>query len=597
VARSPSPRARAPGGGLSALCYTVEIADPHAHLYRVSLSIPSPAARQRVSLPVWIPGSYLVREFSRHLQSLDARQGTQSCAVRSVDKCSWDIDADPARSLDLSWEVYAFDASVRAAWLDSQRAFFNGTSLCLRAHGFEGVPIRIRVTKPAFAPKWRLATALAPVRTDARGFGTYVAADYDELVDSPFEVGTFWEGRFDACGVPHRFVVAGATAAFDGDRLINDARRICEAAIRFWHPRSRPPHRDYLFLLNAVDDGYGGLEHRQSTALICARKDLPRRGDSRAVEGYTTLLGLISHEYFHTWNVKRLRPIAFARYDYAAENYTDQLWFFEGFTSYYDDLLLLRAGLIDAPGYLRLLNKTINQVLQTPGRLLQSVAQASRDAWIRYYRPDENTPNTTVSYYTKGALVALCLDLRLRDGGTATLDQIMRALWKRCRGGPMDEADLLSVLADLGAPDVAASLREWVHGTAELPLHALLTRHGVQVHEDAAQWAQRLGLRMSEEQGLRIKSVLRGGAAEKAGFAPGDEWIAVAERASSATTWRLQRVDDLPLYVGAATRLTAWIARDRRMLELPLDIPADETTWRLSWASESPASGQWPHPG
>ena len=564
MARPPSP-----------LDYRVEPADPDAHLYRVSLRIPHPMPQQRVSLPVWIPGSYLVREFVRHLQDLTARQGAQPCPVVPVDKCSWDITADPSRPLELSWNVYAFDPSVRAAWLDRERAFFNGTSLCLRALGHDAAPIRIRIERPAFGPGWKLATALTPQRVRADGFGTYRAADYDELVDSPVEMGAFWEGRFEACGAAHRFVVAGATAAFDG---------------------GRPPHRHYLFLLNAVDDGYGGLEHRHSTALICARKDLPRLGDPRTGDGYTTLLGLISHEYFHTWNVKRLRPDTFARYDYGAENYTDQLWFFEGFTSYYDDLLLLRAGRLDAPAYLRLLNKTINQVLQTPGRQVQSVAQASRDAWIRYYRPDENTPNATVSYYTKGALVALCLDLSLRESGRASLDDVMRALWRRCRGGPMAEDDLVQVLNETGDARVARRLQDWVHGTGELPLRELLPRHGVQIHEEPAQWAQRLGLRVSEEHGIRIKSVLRGGAAEQAGLAAGDEWIAVSLREQPDNApWRLQRLDELPLYAGPATRLTAWVSRDRRLLQRPLDLPEGVTTWRLSWDRGAPADGHWPH--
>jgi predicted metalloprotease with PDZ domain len=193
-------------------------------------------------------------------------------------------------------------------------------------------------------------------------------------------------------------------------------------------------------MLNVVDDGYGGLEHRNSTALIAARRDLPRLGEQRLSDGYVTLLGLVSHEYFHTWNVKQLRPAEFARYDYTRENYTQLLWFFEGFTSYYDDLLLRRAGLIDEATYVRLVNKTINQVLQTPGREVQPVANASFDAWVKYYRQDENTPNATVSYYTKGALVALCFDLTLRAEGKGSLDDVMRACGLRCSGGPISRS-------------------------------------------------------------------------------------------------------------------------------------------------------------
>ncbi|MDF1484758.1 peptidase M61 [Ramlibacter sp. H39-3-26] len=561
------------------VAYRIDIADLHAHLFRVTLTIATPAARQRVRLPVWIPGSYLVREFSKNLQRLQARQGTRALAVAQEDKHTWAVACNPARPLVLHYEVYAFDNSVRTAWLDAGRGFFNGTSLCLQVEGREAAEHHIEIAAPAATPRWQLATGLVPIKTDAAGFGSYTAADYDELVDCPVEMGPFWSTHFTACGVPHRLVVAGAPASFDGARLAADAQKICEAAIRFWHPRGKPPHRNYLFLLNAVDDSYGGLEHRNSTALICSRRDLPRLGESRTPDGYTTLQGLISHEYFHTWNVKRLRPADFARYDYAAENYTHLLWFFEGFTSYYDDLLLRRAGLIDNASYLRLLGKTVNQVMQTPGRLVQSVAQASFDAWVKYYRPDENTPNATVSYYTKGALVALCLDLTLRAEGRTTLDAVMRSLWKRCRAGPMEEADVLAVLEELAGRPFAAEMAAWVHGTGELPLRELLERHGATMLDEPSQPAQRLGLRVAENGGsVQIKTVLRGAAAERAGMAAGDEWLGVE---AAGQGWRIARLDDIALYAGSAKHATAIIARDRRLLRLPLELGTESRTARL----------------
>jgi predicted metalloprotease with PDZ domain len=300
-------------------------------------------------------------------------------------------------------------------------------------------------------------------------------------------------------------------------------------------------------------------------------------------EGYFTLLGLISHEYFHTWNVKRLRPAEFARYDYRAENYTELLWFFEGFTSYFDDLLLRRAKLIDNATYLKLLAKTINQVNQTPGRLVQSVAQASFDAWVKYYRQDENTANATVSYYTKGSLVALCLDLTLRAEGKTTLDAVMRGLWTRCKAGPMSEADLLAVLQELGGRSFAKDIALWVHSTKELPVAGLLEKHGVQVHREPDQVAQQLGLRVKESGGLFIQQVLRGGAAEKAGFAAGDEWIAVSTASSpDQGSWRMQVLDDLTLYTGKVKKLNALIARDKRLMTLPLTLPAATQSIRLT---------------
>ena len=573
------------------LHYRIEPADLHAHLFHVTLTIAQPAAQQRVALPVWIPGSYMVREFAKNLQNLRATQGRRSVLVQQLDKATWQVDATPGKPLVLSYAVYALDNSVRTAWLDASRGFFNGTSLCLQVAGQETLPHTLELVSTRATAAWHVATGLPTVATDTRGFGSYVADDYDALVDHPFELGHFWSGEFKACGVPHRFVVAGAAPSFDGARLLADTQKICEAEIRFWHPRGKPPHTNYVFMLNAVDDGYGGLEHRNSTALICTRRDLPRVGDKRSSEGYTTLLGLISHEYFHTWNVKRLKPAAFAQFDYSRENYTHQLWFFEGFTSYYDDLLLRRAGLLDDAAYLRLLNKTINQVDQTPGRLVQSVAESSFDAWVKYYRQDENTPNATVSYYTKGALVALCLDLTLRAEGTTDLDEVMRSLFKRCKGGPMSEADLLDVLQLLAGRSLAPELAQWVHSTDTLPLQPLLERHGVAVHADPSHMAQRLGLRVAEAGNIVVKTVLRGGAAEKAGFCAGDEWLGV-ELPGEREGWRLQKLDDLALYAGSQLRMTALVSRDKRLLRLPLVLPEGVTTWRLA-ARDAAALTAW----
>ena len=580
-----------PAAARAGVHYEVVAAHLQAHLSQVTLTIAQPQAQQTVSLPVWIPGSYLVREFAKNLQKLHARQGKREVCLQQTNKHTWVADCHGKAPLVLTYEVCAYDNSVRTAWLDASRGFFNGTSLCLRVHGQEQQPHTLEVSAPA-APTWSLATGLAALKVDKKGFGLYAAAHYDELVDCPVEMGEFWVGRFTACGVPHRFVVAGAAPSFDGQRLLADTQKICETAIRFWHGQGKAPFTSYLFMLNAVNDGYGGLEHRNSTALICGRRDLPRQGEARQSEGYTTLLGLISHEYFHTWNVKRLRPAEFAGYDYDQENYTQLLWFFEGFTSYYDDLLLRRAGLLDDATYLQLLTKTINQVLQTPGRRVQSVAQASFDAWVKYYRQDENTPNATVSYYTKGALVALCLDLALRREGRTSLDDVMRALWQRTGGGPMAETDLLAVLQELSGRDWSGEIGQWAHGTAELPLAELLAAHGIRLQAEPAQIAQRLGLRVNENHGVHIKTVLRGGAAEAAGFMAGDEWLALE---TPGQAWRLHKLDDVPLYAASATQITALVARDQRLMRLALTLPgagAASDTVRLD-VHDAAAAQRW----
>ena len=557
------------------ITYRIDVADAHAHRFHVTLSVPEPASEQRLSLPVWIPGSYLVREFARHLSGLQARQGNGPVALEQIDKATWQARCRGPGTLTVTWQVHAFDTSVRAAFLDASRGFFNGTSLCLRVEGREAEPHRLRIgTLPR---GWQVATALRGVKLDAAGRGVYEAADYDELVDHPVELGSFWRGRFDAGGVPHDVVVAGALPDFDAERLLADARRICAAQIAFWHgPAARrhgaagkPPFARYVFLLNAVDDGHGGLEHRASTALIAARRDLPQRGRSDTSDGYVNLLGLISHEYFHTWNVKRLRPAEFASLDYTRENYTRLLWFFEGFTSYYDDLFLVRTGLIDAARYLRLLAKTVSGVLSTPGRQVQSVAEASFDAWVKYYRSDENSPNATISYYTKGSLVGLALDLTLRAAG-GSLDDVMRRLWARSAGGPVNEDDIAAALAASGGRSFGKELADWVHGTGELPLPALLRDAGVDWQAQPATLAQRLGLRVSESAltGVKASHVLRGGAAEAAGVSPGDELLAIGP-------WRLRRLDDALRVLVPGTPVPLLVARDQRVLELALTAPPD----------------------
>lgn len=539
--------------------YRIELADLAAHRYRVTLTLPCPAVEQEFSLPVWIPGSYLVREFAKHLSGLSARQGGRELAVEQLDKASWRVHCSGRAALTLNYDVYAFDASVRTAWLDRQRAFFNASSLCLRAHGREAEVHRIELA--GLPPGWRVATEMP-----ASG-GGYAAADYDELLDHPFEIGAHWEGQFVAGGRTHRVVVAGAWPSFDGQRLLANVQRICEAQIAFW---GGAPFERYSFLLGAVDDGHGGLEHRASTSLICARRELPTAAEPAAPsDHYARLLGLFSHEYFHAWNVKRLRPAEFARFDYQRENYTELLWFFEGFTSYYDELMLLRAGLVDAPRYLKLLAASVNGVLASPGRRVQPLAQASFEAWTKYYRPDENSPNATSNYYAQGALVALCLDLSLR-ARQSSLDVLMRRLWQSSDGGPVSEADILDAVRALGGDDTAERLQAWVHCSDELPLRELLAAHGIDWRDDGRQGiAQRLGLRVREAAltGIHVSHVLAGGAALAAGVNARDEIL-------GCNGWRLRRLDDAAaLLAPGETQLRLLVSRDQRLVELAVELP------------------------
>jgi predicted metalloprotease with PDZ domain len=587
--------------------YRVELVELHAHLYDLTLHICQPARQQRISLPVWIPGSYLVREFAQHLHGLRADCDGHAVALRQLNKNTWEATTPAGTQvLRLRYQVYAYDASVRSAWLDAERGFFNPTSLCLRVHGQEALSHTLELWGSAATQGWQVATALAPITRDAahadnpHSLGRWLAADYDQLADSPFELGRFWSAAFSVRGVAHRLVVSGAGPGFDGERLLRDTQAICQAAIEFWHGAPEAPAFDhYLFMLNARHEGYGGLEHRHSTALICRRADLPqlplggapaKAPTLGASDGYTSLLGLIGHEYFHAWHVKRLRPAEYTRYDYDGEQHTELLWLFEGFTSYFDDLLLLRAGLIDEACYLQLLTKTLNQVLHSPGRLVHSLAQSSFEAWTKYYRVNENSPNATVSYYAKGSLVALALDLQLRAEGRSSLDAVLRALYQRCQGGPMHEADLLTVLEQCGGRSYAPEIAAWVRGCADLPLPELLRTQGIDWLTEPAPLAQRLGLRVSETEGLLIKNVLRGSLAEQAGLAAGDEWLGLevgsansdctsngntstANDSATPSAWRVRKLDETARHAHGQTSVVALVARDGRLLRLPLRWP------------------------
>ena len=560
--------------------HRVELHDLHAHLFRITLTIPEPSPGQTFSMPVWIPGSYLVREFSKQVQALAATQGGKKIAISQLSKNTWRLANTSTKPITVSYQVYAFDASVRTAYLDATRGFFNGTSLFMRVAGQENNPQQVVIEHSAQTKNWRIATGLPKFKANH-----YQADNYDELADSPFELGDFWEGQFTVRGIKHLFVVSGAAATFDGKRLLADTQKIVETELTFWHGKNgKPPQAllskgskgGYIFMLSAVDNGYGGLEHMNSTALIAKRGDLPRIGESTAPEGYTTLLGLISHEYFHTWNVKRLRPAELVPYNYDVENHTELLWFFEGFTSYYDDLLLRRAGLVSDEQYLGLLAKTINQVQQTPGRLVHSLASSSYEAWTKYYRMDENSVNSTVSYYTKGSLVALCLDLMLRERGS-NLDVVMQTLWqKHCLPRKPNvtgiaEADILQAIPDRVC---RKALLQWVQATIDLPLTQLLATAGVETVAVKAGLAQQLGLRVGTDGGsIKVKQVLAGTLAHKAGFAAGDEWLAVEVKNQ---TWRISSLDDVLLHVPSGKPITAWVARDKQMLKLTLTLPKNQ---------------------
>ena len=372
----------------------------------------------------------------------------------------------------------------------------------------------------------------------------FTAPDYDSLIDHPVEMGVLQVESFDAHGVKHVFAVYGADQDLDLQRICNDIKPVCEAQIALFEPESkRAPFDTYWFMLHATDNGYGGLEHRNSTALLFNSAELPQRGVDKAPKGYEGFLGLCSHEYFHSWNVKRMKPAAFVPYDLAQENYTRLLWIFEGFTSYYDDLMLARAGKLDEAAYLKAVGRAIAQVMKGPGRLNQSVADSSFDAWTKYYRQDENAPNSIVSYYTKGALVALCLDSSIRQhtAGKKSLDDVMRLMWQRkgLTGEGLREDEFATLVEEASGVDLHQQLHQWTHSTTELPLNETLKAYGFslsQAHNDDAVY---LGLNgQFKPEGMLVKQVINGSPAHLAGVSANDVLVAMGGKRLTETNYK-----------------------------------------------------------
>jgi len=584
--------------------YSIVPKQPAAHLFEVTVTVADPdPSGQRFMLPVWIPGSYMVREFARNIVTLRAvNESGRKVRVEKTDKQTW--QAAPVNGpLTLRYEVYAWDMSVRAAHLDDTTGFFNATSVFLAAVGHEDAPCLVDIQKPAGPAyrSWRVATALPEARGTRRyGFGEYSAQNYDELADHPVTLGEFALATFKAHGVPHDIVIAGRVVALDMARLAADLKRICEAQIALFEPKSKKAPVDrYVFMTQAVSDGYGGLEHRASTALICNRSDLPVEGRPQTTEGYRTYLGLCSHEYFHTWNVKRIKPATFAPYDLTRENYTSLLWLFEGFTSYYDDLILVRTSLISPEEYFALLGKVVGGVMRGSGRLKQTVAESSFDAWVKYYRQDENAPNAIVSYYTKGSLVALAFDLTIRaqTNNRKSLDDVMRLLWQRFgrdfyRGKPVGvaEDEVEEIFAEATGADLGALFEQAVRSTRDLPLETLLEPFGISLAPERDKNARpTLGARVRGGGDCTLAAVHDGSAAQKAGLSAGDVLVAIdGLRVTGANLDAL-----LSRYLpGAKVEVHAFRRDELRTVQVKLDGP-EVSRYSMTVTDRRAAARNW----
>jgi len=593
--------------------YSIRPLDPRAHLFEVRLTVVKPdEAGQVFAMPAWIPGSYMIRDYARHVVAIRAEADGVGLAVSKLDKSRWQTEATD-RPVTLVLEIYAHDESVRGSHLDSTHAYFNGPCVFPAVVGQEDFTCQVEIGGEDLpeARHWRVATSMNRAGAEPYGFGQYIAEDYAELIDHPVEIAALSIGEFQAGGIPHVIAIRGRTKA-DMARLCHDLSTLCS-----FHMKMLGTPRDldrYVFLLNAPGSGYGGLEHRWSSSLVSNRDSLPIRGDEGISPEYRTFLGLVSHEYFHLWNVKRIKPDVFTPYDLSQESHTELLWVFEGITSYYDDLALVRSGLIPAPEYLELVGQTITRVVRGQGRRRQSVAESSFDAWTKFYKQDANAGNAIVSYYAKGALIALALDLKLRSetDGRICLDDVMRVCWDRWgeTGKGMPERGLEEVSSEVSGLDLGDFFDAAVRGTGELALEPLLHDHGVNYCKRRSQGRKDkggdkvddgklpnvwLGANLATRSGKPIfASLSNDGPAERAGVSPGDELVALdGVRASvSGSDTRIRRYrpgdkSELTVFRGdeLSTLKLTWAEAPNDTCYLEVDADASETAvkYREDW--------------
>ncbi len=584
-----------------AIHYTIKPTHPEAHLFTITCHIDKPDPQgQQFQLPNWIPGSYMIRDFARNIISFKAMDAKgNSLEHKKLNKSCWQVQATDS-SITIQYEVYAWDLSVRSAHLDTTHGFFNGTSVFLAVNGQQDLPCSVDIQKPEgeIFEAWRVATSLEPLESTQYSFGFYQAKNYDDLIDHPVEMGTFDIGTFHVNDIQHDIVLTGKHRA-DIPKLCEDLKTICQTHTNFFG--ELPDIKHYLFLTMVVGEGYGGLEHRSSTSLLCSRNDLPLAGQEQTSE-YRNFLGLCSHEYFHTWNVKRIKPEAYLPYDLSQEVYTEQLWAFEGITSYYDELSLVRNKIITEEHYLEMLGKTITRVMRGNGRTKQSVAESSFDTWTRFYKQDESAPNNIVSYYAKGSLIALGLDFTIRKAtnNKKSLDDVMQTLWTRYgkKGIGVPEKAIETIASDIAGEDLNNFFNKFLYNTEDLPLTDYFNSVGITFRSYASDSVDNAGgIKNKTEKneinptaigarvvknplGAKLSHVFDAGSAQKAGLSAGDIVIAVDNIQVTKSNFEklLQSYpanSDIPVYA---------FRRDELMLFSLQMTPAKEDTFYLEIA-------------
>ncbi len=458
------------------LSYVLSFPNPHTHLYEVELTISNVTTAQLdVSLPVWTPGSYLVREYARNVQDFNSREQAGQLRWQKVDKATWRVEAgasaDKPKTIQVFYRVYANELATQTSHLDATHAYFNGAGIFMYVASAKDQPHRLKIVAPA---GWQVASTLA-LAADSDGY--FTAEDYDRLVDSPTEVGKHKQLEFDVRGKKHRIAIWGQYE-FNDERLKADLAKIVEVGAQMF---GGLPYEHYLFIVHVQPGIGGGTEHLNSNVSMTTPQAFA------SDRGYKGFLGLESHEYFHHWNVKRIRPLALGPFDYQRENYTRGLWVSEGVTSYYGDLLLRRAGLIGSDEYFAGLAGLISGYERLPGRFKQSAESASFDAWIKHYRPDENSLNTAMSYYTKGEILGLLFDLEIRSltGGAKSFDDVMRLLLEN-HGLPkpgFTDGELKATIEKVAGTSMTDFWNRFVSGNEEIDFNAYFNKAGLKLEK------------------------------------------------------------------------------------------------------------------
>ncbi|WP_196137668.1 M61 family metallopeptidase [Aliikangiella sp. G2MR2-5] len=589
--------------------YTIGFEQANAHIFDIKLNINFPLHKgQQFYLPDWIPGSYMIRDFARNIITLDANTKGTSVGFEKTGKSGWQL-LENVDCLEINYQVYAWDLSVRSAHLDNVHGFFNGTSLFLAIKNYESEKHTVILNASLLAKdnNWIVATAMPAKNIDSNGFGKYVSDNYQELIDHPFEFGQLVKVSFDVFGVPHDMFFTEAPPRVDWERIAADLKKICETEVKFFGDE-KPPFERYVFMTFVQKKGFGGLEHMASTALHCSFEDLPliSENSDKVDENYRTFLSLCCHEYFHNWNVKRIKPASFIPMSLNKEVHTELLWFFEGITSYYDELLLARSGVIPVDAYLDMIAKLYTRVMRGKGRYKQTVTESSFDAWTKFYKQDENAMNAIVSYYTKGAMVAFCLDqeIRHKTNGMQSLDDLMRVIWRDYgkTGRGLGETQVQQLVKELTGQSFNEFFDKALYSTDDLPLKEYFDRLGVNYQQIPQYLATEKGgyidkpkerqplsflgvICQADPLGAKVSIVFEDSCAQMAGISSGDIIIAIDDIRITA-----DELDKTISRIPLSTQVSiSYFRRDKLYRTECTLTHSDDNTVYLSFQNEKPA--------